>query len=108
MTAVRQATLVKENKVFINFIPTSIYSPQFCLKSTIQLAHELHIDPAQLVFEVVETEKVDDIEHLKTILAYYRDRGFEYALDDVGEGYSTLEMLAELKPKYMKLDMKYV
>src|SRR5690606_14259710 len=31
-----------------------------------------------------------------------------YALDDVGEGYSTIEMLADLKPQYMKLDMQFV
>lgn len=36
-----------------------------------------------------------------------RDKGFSYALDDVGEGYSTIEMLAELQLHYRKLDMKY-
>lgn len=108
MIAVKHAASIKEKKAFINFIPTSIYSPEFCLKSTTALAEELGINPVQLVFEVVETEKVEDIEHLKKILAYYKAKGFEYALDDVGEGYSTMEMLADLKPKYMKLDMKYV
>lgn len=108
MTAVKHAAAIKEKKVFINFIPTSIYSPEFCLKSTTALAEELGINPTQLVFEVVETEQVEDIEHLKRILTFYKEKGFEYALDDVGEGYSTLEMLADIKPNYMKLDMKYV
>lgn len=108
MTAVKHAAVIKEKKAFINFIPTSIYSPEFCLKSTTALAEELGINPVQLVFEVVETEKVEDIEHLKRILTFYKEKGFEYALDDVGEGYSTMEMLADIKPNYMKLDMKYV
>ena len=108
MTAVKHAVAIKEKKAFINFIPTSIYSPEFCLKSTTALANELGIDPGQLVFEVVETEKVEDIKHLKKILIYYKEKGFEYALDDVGEGYSTMEMLTDIKPRYMKLDMKYV
>ncbi|WP_277584019.1 EAL domain-containing protein [Psychrobacillus antarcticus] len=108
MTAVKHAAVIKEKKVFINFIPTSIYSPEFCLKSTTALAEELGINPTQLVFEVVETEQVEDIEHLKRILTFYKEKGFEYALDDVGEGYSTLEMLADIKPNYMKLDMQYV
>lgn len=107
MIAVKNAAPLK-TKAFINFIPTSIYSPEFCLKSTVQLANQLGIDPSLFVFEVVETEKVDDIEHLKEILAYYKKKGFKYALDDVGEGYSTIEMLADLKPQYMKLDIKYV
>ncbi len=95
-------------KVFINFIPTSIYSPEHCLRSTVQLAEKLNMDPGRFVFEVVETEEVDDIEHLKSILAYYRKKGFNYALDDVGEGFSTVEVLEELKPNYMKLDIKFV
>lgn len=107
MTAVRHAASIKE-KAFINFIPTSIYSPEHCLQSTVTLAHELGINPNQFVFEVVETEEVEDIEHLKSILKFYSEKGFLYALDDVGEGFSTLEMLKEINPHYMKLDMKYV
>lgn len=95
-------------RAFINFIPTSIYSPEFCLRSTTELANSLNIDPTQFIFEVVESDKVEDIEHLKAILAYYRERGFQYALDDVGAGYSTLEMLTDLKPQFMKLDLYYV
>ncbi len=108
MTAVKYAAALNGKKAFINFIPTSIYSPEFCLRSTIELAERLDVNPKSLVFEVVETEKVDDLDHLKKILRYYRDRGFDYALDDVGEGYSTIELLADLKPRYMKLDMQYV
>ncbi len=107
MAAVRAASFT-DKKAFINFIPTSIYSPEFCLRSTTMLANTLGIDPNRLVFEVVETEKVEDTDHLKRILAFYKEKGFRYALDDVGEGYSTLELLSELKPHYMKLDMKYV
>ena len=108
MTAVRHALLVKNKKAFINFIPTSIYSPEFCLKSTIQTANLLGVDPSKIVFEVVETEQVEDTDHLKRILTYYKEKGFEYALDDVGEGYSTLEILEDITPKYMKLDIQYV
>ncbi len=95
-------------KIFINFIPTSIYEPEFCLQSTELLARKLNIEPKQFIFEVVETEEIKDMDHLKRILSYYRNKGFEYALDDVGEGYSTIDVLEEIKPNYMKLDRKYV
>jgi len=107
MAAVRAASFT-DKKAFINFIPTSIYSPEFCLKSTTRLADRLGVDPGRLVFEVVETENVEDTDHLKRILSFYKEKGFRYALDDVGEGYSTLELLSDLQPHYMKLDMKYV
>ncbi|TWT27131.1 EAL domain-containing protein [Planomicrobium sp. CPCC 101110] len=108
MTAVRYAVPLKNKKAFINFIPTSIYSPEFCLRSTTNLANQLGVDAKQLVFEVVETEKVDDVDHLKKILSFYKEKGFQYALDDVGEGHSTIELLADLRPHYMKLDMQFV
>ncbi|MDW0109512.1 EAL domain-containing protein [Sporosarcina aquimarina] len=108
ITAVRHAAPLVNKKAFINFIPTSIYSPEFCLQSTVAVAAQYNIDPFQLVFEVVETDEVEDVEHLKSILRYYREKGFHYALDDVGEGYSTVELLAELQPHYMKLDRSFV
>lgn len=108
LTAVKHAKNITNAKAFINFIPTSIYSPEHCLKSTTMLADQLGIKTNTLVFEVVETDKVEDVNHLKRILTYYKERGFSYALDDVGEGYSTIDLLEELIPAYMKLDMKYV
>ncbi|WP_336790019.1 EAL domain-containing protein [Paenibacillus sp. MMO-177] len=107
LQAVRQAVHLPK-KVFINFIPTSIYSPQHCLQSTISLSRELGIDANKFVFEVVETEYVEDLNHLKRILQYYTEQGFSYALDDVGAGFSTMDVLREIKPHYMKLDKKYV
>ncbi|MBB4823375.1 EAL domain-containing protein (putative c-di-GMP-specific phosphodiesterase class I) [Sporosarcina luteola] len=107
INAVKQAAALT-TKVFINFIPTSIYSPEHCLRTTVQLASELNIEPSRFVFEVVETEEVKDPAHLKRILEYYRSKGFRYALDDVGAGYNTIETIHEMKPYYTKLDMHYV
>ncbi|WP_080145405.1 EAL domain-containing protein [Marinilactibacillus piezotolerans] len=106
--AVKQVDrLQADQKVFINFIPTAIYSPEHCLRTTTLIAKRLNIDPRRIVFEVVETEQIADLDHLKTILHYYQNHGFEYALDDVGAGFNTLEVLKEMKPPYMKLDMEY-
>jgi len=102
------ATKKVQQKVFINFIPTSIYDPEFCLSSTVKWANQLEFDPSQIVFEVVETELVKDQKHLKKILEYYRSKGFKVALDDVGEGYSSLNMLIELKPDIIKIDRNII
>ncbi|MEC3885049.1 EAL domain-containing protein [Halobacillus sp. HZG1] len=95
-------------KIFINFLPSTIYVPEFCLKHTFQIVKEFNIDPEDLVFEVVETEKIDDVEHLKSILETYKASGMKVALDDVGSGYSTLEMLSLLQPDYLKIDRSYI
>jgi len=97
-----------KQKVFINFLPTAIYDPAFCLKTTIEWAHQLEFDPKNIVFEVVETESVEDKKHLLYILEYYKKEGFMVALDDVGEGYSGLIMLIEIKPDIIKVDRKII
>lgn len=107
MTAIRNAVHLPK-KVFINFIPTSIYSPEHCLQSTIALSRQLGFHPSKFVFEVVESEYVEDLAHLKRILEFYRNQGFYYALDDVGEGFSTIQLLRDIQPHYMKLDKSYV
>ncbi|MYL50412.1 EAL domain-containing protein [Halobacillus litoralis] len=109
-TAVRAKSehLNAGDKIFINFLPSTIYVPEFCLKHTFQIVKEFNIDPEDLVFEVVETEKIDDVEHLKSILETYKASGMKVALDDVGSGYSTLEMLSLLQPDYLKIDRSYI
>ncbi|MCV6607070.1 MAG: EAL domain-containing protein [Campylobacterales bacterium] len=108
-SALKTAAVKKiSQKVFINFIPTSIYDPEFCLKSTVKWAEQLEFDPKNIIFEVVETESVKDQKHLKNILDYYRGQGFQVALDDVGEGHSNLNTLIELKPDIIKVDRNII
>lgn len=91
-------------RILLNFLPTAIYQPEFCLRTTMAAARAAGVDPGRVIFEVVETEKVGDHEHLRKILDYYRRKGFAVALDDVGSGYSGLTMLADLSPDLIKLD----
>lgn len=97
-----------EYKIFINFIPTSIYDPQACLQTTIKAARAYNFNPSNLVFEVVESQKVSDIRHLSNIINYYRKHGFLIALDDLGTGYSNIEMLVNLRPDLVKIDREII
>jgi EAL domain-containing protein (putative c-di-GMP-specific phosphodiesterase class I) len=93
-----------KNKVFINFIPTAIYDPEHCLQSTVKWAKQLEFDPKNIIFEVIESDHVEDLDHLKRILDFYKSQGFMVALDDVGSGYSSLNMIAKLLPDIIKID----
>lgn len=95
-------------KLFINFIPTAIYEPSLCLQSTVKVLSEVNIKADQVVFEVVETEKVEDFKHLNRILDYYKSKGYCTALDDVGSGHANISSLLQLKPNYMKIDMSVI
>ncbi len=95
-------------KRFINFLPSSIYDPAHCLRTTFRAVEEHGVDPSDLVFEVVETEKIQRIDHLKNIFHTYKKEGMKVALDDLGTGYSTRELLLDLKPDYAKIDRSYI
>ena len=106
LTAIRAAVRHGvTSRLFLNFNPSSIYTPSACLKTTFQAVEEAGLDPAGIVFEVVESEEVHDTEHLIGILQVYREAGFGIALDDVGAGYSSLNLLTRLRPDFVKLDM---
>ena len=92
----------------MNFLPSSIYKPEYCLTHTFEAIRACDQDPADFVFEVVETERIVDIPKLASIFAVYKENGMKVAMDDVGAGYSTLEVLTSLKPDYVKIDRDVV
>ena len=74
-------------RTFINFMPNTIYDPEVCLRTTMEAAQESGVEMSSLVFEVVETERIPDMNRLKKILDYYRSRGVGTAVDDMGAGF---------------------
>ncbi len=97
-----------EDQLFINFVPTSIYRPEVCLRTTELAAEQAGLALSQLVFEVTENHRVHDLDHLDRVFAYYRERGCQVALDDLGAGWSSLNTLVRLKPDVVKLDKEIV
>jgi len=89
----------------INFMPNAVYRPELCIRTTLKAAEEFGFPLARIMFEVTESEKVDDVAHLQSIFSYYRQCGFITALDDFGAGYAGLNMLADLDVSVLKLDM---
>lgn len=108
-TALRGAgSWLRDESLFINFIPTSIYRPEVCLRTTEAAARDAGIRLDQVVFEVTEGHKVDDLAHLERVFDYYRSRKCRVALDDLGAGYSSLNLLVRLQPDIVKLDKEIV
>lgn len=108
-SAIREASRhgIKE-LIFINFSPTSVYDPTTCLRMTVRAIDEAGIPHNHIVFEVAESEQPPDIRHLVKILKFYQDAGFLIALDDFGSGYSNLNLIHQLRPDFIKLDMQLI
>ncbi len=96
------------SKVFVNFMPSSIYDPVFCMASTLDEMSRTTLKPSDIVFEVVESDKIADVRHLTKICDYYRKGGFGFALDDVGTGSNSLQMVCDLKPDFIKIDKSLI
>ncbi len=92
-------------KLSINFMPGAVYSPAACIQLTLRTAAKLNFPTDRLIFEITEVEEVVDRKHLLGIVEEYRRQGFQIALDDLGSGYSGLNLLADLNPHLVKMDM---
>ena len=66
------------------------------------------ISPASLVIEITEHERVTDMPRLLAAAGGLRAHGLRFALDDFGEGRSSLRLWAELRPEIVKIDKYFV
>lgn len=92
----------------INFMPNAVYRPELCIRTTLAAAETYGFPIERIIFEITESEKVEDLPHLRGIVEYYRSRGFKTAIDDFGAGYAGLNLLAEIQTDIVKLDMALV
>lgn len=90
----------------INFLPNAVYRPETCIRATMQAADEFGLPINRIIFEVTESEPINDPAHLMSIFEEYRERGFITAIDDFGAGYAGLNLLSRFKPQILKLDME--
>ncbi|TXT37659.1 MAG: diguanylate cyclase/phosphodiesterase [Comamonadaceae bacterium] len=60
--------------------------------------------PRMLVLEITEYERVADMEELAQVVTEIRSAGISLALDDFGDGRSSLRLWSQLKPEYVKID----
>jgi EAL domain-containing protein (putative c-di-GMP-specific phosphodiesterase class I) len=97
-----------DQDLYVNFHPASVHRAQICLASTQRVVEESGIAPDRLVFEVVESHAIADRGHLVTVLEHFRSLGWKVALDDVGAGWSSLSLLAAVRPDVVKLDKRLV
>lgn len=65
---------------------------------------DLHVMPRTLVLEITEHERVHDMDRLALVVQEIRSSGVSLALDDFGDGHSSLRLWSQLKPDIVKID----
>ena len=70
----------------------------------LRLIRSLAVQPRMLVLEITEHQRVDDMDELAEVVAKVRGAGLSLALDDFGDGRSSLRLWSQLKPEIVKID----
>ncbi|RUO65995.1 EAL domain, c-di-GMP-specific phosphodiesterase class I (or its enzymatically inactive variant) [Pseudidiomarina planktonica] len=102
------AKLNLQQNLSINFMPNAIYEPETCLAQTLKTANETGFPREKIIFEVTEHEKIENHNLLVDVFKTYREYGFRTAIDDFGEGYAGLNLLADFQPDFLKIDMNLI
>lgn len=90
-------------RLFINIHPHELNDPRLLDGETVLREHA-----PRIVFEITEAAEIENFGRTRDLLAKLRRHGYRIALDDLGAGYASLNLLALLEPDYVKLDIEMV
>lgn len=104
----RHQALKLPGKLFLNVSPECLMRRDTRLEESLNTAGALGIAPDRIVIELTEYQPTHDYALLADAVQHYQAMGFQIAIDDLGEGFSSLRLWSELKPDYVKIDMHFV
>jgi len=97
-----------EIKLFLNVNPNIMHDMKFRQGFTKEYLNKYNINPERLIFEITEREAIKNIADFIRIIQNYKDQNYKIAIDDAGAGYSGLNLISDIKPHFIKLDMNLV
>lgn len=94
--------------LFINLVPGFIQRPEFYFGGLAEAARRYDLNPKHIVLDCTNSENPRDIQHLKNITQYCRSQGYLVSLDDIESEHAARRILKEMRPDFIKLDMRLV
>ena len=104
----RFAELDLPGKLFLNMSPISFTDSQYRDGVTREILQRVGLSAERLVFELTESQPLDELELLRAASDHFRRQGFAIALDDLGAGYAGLRVWSGLCPDYVKIDRHFI
>lgn len=95
-------------RLFLNVSPECLLAPGSRSGRTLEAIRDLGIDPARVVIELTENQPTFDFDLMRDAVRHYRSMGFSIAIDDLGQGFSSLRLWSELRPEFVKIDRHFV
>lgn len=94
--------------LFLNTDPKTYHATSSIVGRFSEILKKYYISPKNIVLEITERNAIEDFQKFREVTAELKKLGFSIAIDDAGAGYSSLQSIAELRPKYLKFDMSLV
>ena len=104
----RFAELNLPGKLFLNVSPECLLLRNARRGETLGYIEQIGINPERVIIELTENQPTYDYELMREAVLHYRNMGFQIAIDDLGEGFSSLRLWSELRPEYVKIDMHFI
>lgn len=95
-------------KLFINVNPHTMHDETFKKGFTKVLLEQYGITPDSIVFEITERNVIADMNGFKDTIEHYKGQDYRIAIDDAGAGYSGLNLISDVNPTFIKLDMNLI
>lgn len=102
----RWSTLRQPGRLFINISAAALAQAvtRLSIHHIVQTMASMGLSPRWITLEITEHEHVHDVAALIEIVREMQASGFSFALDDFGDGRSSLRLWAELMPDIVKVD----
>jgi len=105
----RFAELALPGKLFLNVSPECLLPRGAGGRGeTLDYIGEIGLAPERVIIELTENQPTYDYGQMRDAVLHYRALGFGIAIDDLGEGFSSLRLWSELRPEYVKIDMHFI
>ncbi len=102
----RWGALLEPGRLFVNISAEVLVQvlKRNGLEVLLALINDFGVLPRMLVLEITEHERVTDMDYLASAVQEVRAAGVSLALDDFGDGRSSLRLWSQLKPEIVKID----
>lgn len=95
------------NRVHINLTARDLQSDTL-VQQIRALKQQNKLKPHDLMFELTESDLVEDLSKAKRVMHKISRMGFEFCVDNFGTGFSSLVLLRELPISQIKIDRSFV
>ena len=97
----------EDKYISVNISPTDFYFIDI-YRTFMDLIDEFDISPRNLRLEITETAVITNLEKQLELIEKLRNAGFIVEMDDFGSGYSSLNMLKDIKVDILKFDLHFL